>query len=46
MARAIERLRRLEGGGSASQSVEAETLDAIREAEKVRRQALGLREEV
>lgn len=45
MARAIERLRTLEGGGAGSESMEAETLAAIREAEKVRRQALGLRED-
>jgi hypothetical protein len=42
MARAIERLRKLEGGGSTSESVEAETLSAIRDAEEVRRQALGM----
>jgi hypothetical protein len=42
MLRAIERLRQLEGGGSSSESVETETLKAIREAEKVRRQALGM----
>lgn len=42
MAKAIERLRQLEGGGSAPESVEAETLKAIREAERVRRQALGM----
>lgn len=43
MAQAIDRLRHLEGGGSASETVEAETLSAIRAAEKVRREALGLR---
>ena len=43
MEQAIERLRRLEGGGSASETVEAETLAAIRDAEKVRREALGMR---
>jgi hypothetical protein len=36
----------LEGSGSASKSIEAETLAAIREAEKVQRQALGMREEM
>jgi hypothetical protein len=45
MVQAIERLRQLEGGGSASETVEAETLSAIRAAEKVRREALGLRPE-
>gem|GEM_PF-607150 len=42
MLRAIQLLRQLEGNASASDSVELETLKAIREAEKVRRQALGL----
>ena len=42
MLHVIERLRKLEGGGTMSESVEAEALSAIREAEKVRRQALGL----
>lgn len=42
MLRAIERLRQLEGGGaSASEQVEFETLKAIREAERVRKEALG-----
>jgi hypothetical protein len=45
LVHAIARLRQLEGGGSASEAVEAETLSAIRDAEKVRRQALGLRPE-
>ncbi len=43
MAHAIERLRHLEGGGSASETVEAETVSAIRDAESVRREALGMR---
>jgi hypothetical protein len=45
MLRAIERLRQLEGigeGSPASESVEADTLNAIREAERVRREALGI----
>jgi hypothetical protein len=42
MLHAIERLRRLEGGGSMSETVETETLSAIRDAEKLRRQALGM----
>jgi hypothetical protein len=42
MLRAIERLRQLEGAGTGSESTEQETLSAIRDAEKVRRQALGL----
>jgi hypothetical protein len=42
MLHAIERLRKLEGGGSASEAVETQTLNAIRDAEKVRRQALGI----
>jgi len=42
MLNAIEHLRKLEGGGSASEAVETETLSAIRDAEKVRRQALGM----
>jgi Domain of unknown function (DUF4350) len=45
LAQAIDRLRRLEGGGSASETIEAETLAAIRDAEKVRREALGMRNE-
>jgi hypothetical protein len=48
MLRAIERLRQLEGTGEGSRpsdSVEMDTLKAIREAEKVRREALGLRGE-
>lgn len=47
MRQAIERLRALEGvgeGSGAPESVELDTLKAIREAESVRRQALGLRE--
>lgn len=47
MLNAIQRLRQLEGvgeGSPASQGVETETLKAIREAERVRREALGLRE--
>jgi hypothetical protein len=43
MADAIARLRTLEGGGSASESIEADTLAAIRAAEKIRREALGMR---
>ena len=46
MLRAIERLRLLEGTGEGSRpsdSAEVETLKAIREAERVRREALGLR---
>ena len=42
MLRAIERLRQLEGAGTGSESTEQQTLAAIRDAEKVRRQALGL----
>ncbi len=47
MLHAIERLRQLEGVGEgrpASEGVELETLKAIREAERVRREALGSRE--
>ena len=40
--RAIERLRQLEGAGTGSEATEQQTLAAIRDAEKVRRQALGL----
>jgi hypothetical protein len=43
MLRAVERLRQLEGGGaSASEAVEFDTVKAIRDAEKVRRAALGM----
>jgi hypothetical protein len=45
MLRAIERLRRLEGVGEGrppAESVELETLQAIRQAEDIRRQALGI----
>ena len=45
MLRAVEHLRRLEGVGEGrltSENVEMETLQAIREAERVRREALGL----
>ena len=48
MLRAIQQLRQLEGGGEGapgSESMEFETLNAIREAEKVRREALGIRQE-
>jgi hypothetical protein len=48
MLQAIERLRHLEGVGEgrpASEEVEEETLKAIRSAEKVRREALGLKDE-
>ena len=47
MLRAIGRLRELEGigeGRRASEEVDVETLKAMREAEKVRREALGLRD--
>ncbi|HEX9987223.1 MAG TPA: DUF4350 domain-containing protein [Chloroflexia bacterium] len=43
MLRAVERLRRLEGEATAGEGIELETLKAIREAERVRREALGLR---
>ncbi|HET6262179.1 MAG TPA: DUF4350 domain-containing protein [Chloroflexia bacterium] len=43
MLRAVERLRRLEGEATAGEGVELETLKAIREAERVRQEALGLR---
>ncbi len=42
MLHAIERLRRLEGNATGGESFEMATLKAIREAEKVRREALGL----
>jgi hypothetical protein len=42
MLRAIERLRQLEGAGTGSEATEQQTLAAIQDAEKVRRQALGL----
>lgn len=42
MLRAIQRLRQLEGNASASESVELDAVKAIREAEKVRREALGI----
>lgn len=42
MLRAIERLRQLEGAGTGSETTEQQTLAAIRDAERVRRQALGL----
>jgi hypothetical protein len=42
MLRAIERLRQLEGAGTGSEATEQQTLAAIRDAERVRRQALGL----
>jgi hypothetical protein len=42
MLRAIERLRQLEGAGTGSEATEQQTLAAIRDAEKMRRQALGL----
>jgi hypothetical protein len=42
MLRAINRLRQLEGAGTGSETTEQQTLAAIRDAEKVRRQALGL----
>jgi hypothetical protein len=47
MLRAVERLRQLEGvgeGRAASESVEMDTLSAIREAERLRKEALGIRE--
>ena len=42
MLSAINRLRQLEGAGTGSEATEQQTLAAIRDAEKVRRQALGL----
>lgn len=45
MLRAIHLLRQLEGNASASDSTEFNTLKAIREAERVRRQALGMLQE-
>lgn len=45
MARAIARLRGLEGNATGSERTEEETLKALREAERVRQEALGVREE-
>ncbi len=43
MLRAIERLRQLEGNVSGGEGTETDTLKAIREAERVRQEALGNR---
>lgn len=45
MLRALQQLRDLEGNATGSESTEEATLRALREAEKVRLAALGLREE-
>lgn len=45
MLRAVRQLRDLEGNASGSEGTEEATLRALREAEKVRLEALGVREE-
>jgi hypothetical protein len=45
MLRAIERLRDLEGNASGNEATEMEALRALREAERVRLEALGLPQE-
>ena len=48
MQHAVQHLRELEGvgeGSSASEEVEMEAVKAVREAERVRKQALGMRSE-
>jgi hypothetical protein len=45
MLRAVERLRRLEGEAIAGEGIELETLKAIREAERIRQEALGIKHE-